>query len=43
MLILRTKSPRNRRRYVKALYKKLLRKGIILDFDFVEELLNPES
>ncbi len=43
LLILRTKSPKNRRRYVKVLYKKLMRKGVILDFELVEELLRIEN
>jgi len=42
LLILRTKSKRNRRRYVKVLYKKLLRKHVMLDYEFVERLLNPD-
>ena len=36
--ILRVKSPRNRRRYVLALVKKLARKDVILPPDLIEKL-----
>lgn len=41
MMLLKTKKPFNRRRYAKALMKKLRRKGVILIGQVIEDLLNP--